>query len=104
MKVLHLNLLKKWYEMIENGEKTEEYRSITPYWTVRLRELDVIKLTYRSIQYDAICFHFGYTNRTMMFEHLGTRIDVGHAEWGATPDMLYYVISIGKRLDREEKQ
>lgn len=29
--VLDLPLKKEWYEMIENGIKTEEYREIKPY-------------------------------------------------------------------------
>ena len=28
MKILHLPLKAKWYEMIESGVKTEEYREI----------------------------------------------------------------------------
>lgn len=35
MKTLHLSLKKEWYEMIESGVKTEEYREIKPYWTRR---------------------------------------------------------------------
>ena len=31
MKILHLPLKAQWYNMIESGEKTEEYRMITPY-------------------------------------------------------------------------
>ena len=33
---LHLPLKAKWYEMIESGVKTEEYREIKPYWCDRL--------------------------------------------------------------------
>jgi hypothetical protein len=29
MKILHLPLKKEWYEMIENGVKTEEYEEVT---------------------------------------------------------------------------
>jgi len=36
MKTLHLNLIKKWYDMILSGEKKEEYREITDYWVRRL--------------------------------------------------------------------
>lgn len=32
VKILHLPVKAKWYEMQERGEKTEEYREITPYW------------------------------------------------------------------------
>ncbi len=36
MKTLHLNLKRKWFDMILSGEKREEYRSITEYWARRL--------------------------------------------------------------------
>lgn len=32
MRILHLPLKAMWYEMIESGVKTEEYREIKPYW------------------------------------------------------------------------
>ena len=35
-RILHLPLKAKWYEMQERGDKTEEYREITPYWFKRL--------------------------------------------------------------------
>lgn len=36
MKVLHLTLKKKWFDLIASGEKKEEYREIKPYWVSRL--------------------------------------------------------------------
>ena len=36
MKILDLPLKKEWYEMIESGVKTEEYREVKPYWCNRL--------------------------------------------------------------------
>ena len=35
-RLLHLVLIRKWWDMIESGEKKEEYRSLTPYWFTRL--------------------------------------------------------------------
>ena len=32
MKILDLPLKAKWYEMIESGNKKEEYREIKKYW------------------------------------------------------------------------
>ncbi len=34
-KTLHLPLKKEWYDMIERGEKKEEYRKVNPYWCKR---------------------------------------------------------------------
>ena len=36
METLHLNLKKKWFEMIFNGIKTEEYREIKEHWASQL--------------------------------------------------------------------
>jgi hypothetical protein len=36
MRVLHLTLKKKWFDMIASGEKKEEYREIKKYWCDRL--------------------------------------------------------------------
>ena len=30
--ILHLNLKKKWFDMILSGIKTDEYREMSPYW------------------------------------------------------------------------
>mgnify|MGYP001352222866 FL=1 len=45
MKILHLNLYRKYFDAILKGEKTTEYREVTPYWSKRLegRHYDVIK-------------------------------------------------------------
>lgn len=43
MKILEMPLKKRWYNMIESGEKPEEYREKKAYWIVRLLE-------WRSIQ------------------------------------------------------
>ena len=40
MKNLQLSLKKNWFEMTKTGEKTEDYREITPYWANRLFEKD----------------------------------------------------------------
>ena len=40
MKKLDLILKAKWYDMIESGAKTEEYREITPYWVNRLCKVE----------------------------------------------------------------
>ena len=35
MRILNLPLKAKWYDMIESGIKTEEYREFKPYWIKR---------------------------------------------------------------------
>lgn len=36
MKNLQLSLKKNWFDMTKSGEKTEDYRNITPFWATRL--------------------------------------------------------------------
>jgi len=44
MKALYLVLIGKWYDMIESGEKPEEYRDITPYWLQRIFEMPIFEI------------------------------------------------------------
>ena len=55
MKTCHLILKHEYYDLIDKGKKTVEYRDNTPYW--RKRILDALK----------VIFHRGYTNVTMTF-------------------------------------
>lgn len=124
MKILDLVLKAKWYDMIESGEKTEEYRIIKPYWEKRLLDYKSLIKSYKENRqeflfrklfftqkafvdkicdrfprgYDAVRFHYGYTKRTMIFQCLGITIGKGNPDWGA-PDEDVFIISLGKRLE-----
>lgn len=39
-KILHLVLKHHWYDNIENGSKTHEYREYKDYWIKRLYPLE----------------------------------------------------------------
>ena len=121
MKTLHLPLKAKWYEMIESGVKTEEYREIKPYWVQRLTRYgddellngrlyadflasspDVLKYNIEMemmsyTKYDAVKFSYGYTKRTMTFEIESITIGKGKPEWGA-PTEDVFIIKLGKRV------
>jgi len=116
MKVLYLPLKKEWYEMIERGEKTEEYRERSAYWIARLFEPRRMPIAYIEdrtaenpgfvvfsslprvpIRYDAVCFSYGYTKRRMTFEYKGVTIGRGRPEWGA-PDHTVFIIKLGRRI------
>ena len=91
---LHLPMKKRWYGMIESGEKPEEYRAKTPYWTKRLCNADG---TFKP--YTHVCFHYGYTKRTMTFEITNMSIGIGQPAWGA-PDNEVFIIGLGERIGR----
>ena len=103
LKTLVLPLKKEWYEMIECGVKTEEYRECKPYWNKRLMRkvwnfadntlCDIPK------KFDAVKFTYGYTKRTITFECKGITIGRGNAEWGAPTDEDVFIIKLGKRIE-----
>ncbi|WP_288844847.1 hypothetical protein [uncultured Alistipes sp.] len=118
MKILYLPLKKKYYEMIERGEKPEEYREKSPYWIARLfvrkyQPNQVQPATYEKItmkdagkvsptervakSFDAVCFSYGYTKRRMLWEFRDIIAGRGRPEWGA-PDYETFIIKLGKRL------
>lgn len=105
MKILHLPLKKEWYEMIESGVKTEEYREIKSYWNKRLTGIEHLLFSfrygYRSANengYTHVKFSYGYTKRTMVFEINDITIGRGRTEWGA-PDNDVFIIKLGRRIE-----
>ena len=104
---LHLVLKGKWYDLIASGEKTEEYREPKPYWIKRILDGSSAKrpgLTPVSsrlslwTKYERVCFHRGYTNRTMIFEIKGISIGIGKALWGAPINKEVIIIKLGSRI------
>lgn len=49
MRILDAPLMFVWYDMIDCGEKPEEYRAITPYWFTRLCVYRECGLFYRKV-------------------------------------------------------
>jgi hypothetical protein len=64
-KILHLTLIREWFERIARGEKKKEYREIKPYWTKRLLKKSDIKNseTLTPIVYDEVHFRNGYDSK-----------------------------------------
>lgn len=119
-KVLHLSLKSKWYNMIECGFKSEEYREIKAYWVQRLciwsngrkinkheaevlasnvERLDVLiergNISY--VEYTRVKFSYGYTSRAMTYKIRDIFISKGRAVWGAPEDVVF-IITLGCRL------
>ena len=118
MKILELPLKKEWYNMIESGDKREEYRAIKPYWEKRLidykrlkryvednrKELIAKRLLFpnRPVIEDAcgsfprgythVRFRYGYTKRTMLYKIDEITIGRGNPNWGAPTDKEVFII------------
>lgn len=103
IRTLDLVLKKQWYDMIESGEKTEEYRELKAYWWHRMSRIIETEdhYTHREmIRYDRVTFHLGYAkNRpSMTFAIKEICIRPGRPEWGAEKGKAYFVIRLGDRL------
>jgi hypothetical protein len=115
MKILYLTLKGKWYDDIESGYKSEEYREINPYWVNRLCNefkgaiggefMDrhaVISYTFKDFTHVHFARggHFGNV-RQMRWEIKEIVIGLGLPKWGAELDKEYFVIKLGQRCPIE---
>lgn len=93
MKTLHLNVHRKWFDMINDGFKKEEYRETTSYWTKRLMECRL-----KIKEFDTVTFSNGYAKDRdqVVVEFKGIFIGEGIVQWGAECGKLYYIIQLGK--------
>ena len=106
MKILDLVLKHQWYDLIEDGIKTEEYRELKPYWIKRLmgclkwcsigclydkneiehcrrRKCENLTDLKEILEgYDVVRFHRAYTNITMSYWIKSITIGFGKSEWG----------------------
>lgn len=87
MRILHLTLKKKWFDMVASGDKKEEYRKCGKWIESRLK----------GKTYDIVRFRNGYapTSPIVDIEYIGTREGGGLAKWGAEPAVIYQVICLG---------
>jgi hypothetical protein len=109
MRILYLTLKAHWYDMIEAGIKTEEYREIKKFWVKRLCEenkgslgglfMDAHKvIAYTAKDFTHVHFarggHFGNKIPQMTLELKGIEVGTGKQEWGAEPNKDYFVIKL----------
>lgn len=127
--ILHLVLKSQWYDMIDSGIKTEEYREIKPYWEMRLLDYKALsdyvnenyegEVAYKYILhtflqppiYDAphmfprgykqVVFRRGYHRDapSMTFVIKDICFGKGRPEWGAPTDIEVFIIKLGKRTE-----
>lgn len=125
-KTLHLNLVRKWFDMIKSGEKKEEYRSLSHYWISRLiwdhacvlkdsdsdKDIFIIDVCLQGAKYalneinaefafySTVTFSNGYSKNRDQFEIelKGISIKEGNPDWGAIPGKKYFVLELGEIL------
>jgi hypothetical protein len=126
---LHLVLKAKWYDMIANGNKREEYRELKPYWEKRLLDYNGLREYVSNYKneiiakrllfpqrpaiedvahafprgYTEVMFHRGYSNsNTICFKITDICIGEGKPEWGAEPNKQYFVIKFDELLTKSK--
>ena len=119
---LNITIKKQWFEMIELGIKTEEYRELKPYYFSRLlqcykdlktknskifcKKANCIRCITESdggefINFKFVTFKNGYSKNSpsLKFEIENIKIATGNVSWGAEPGKLYFVIKLVKLIN-----
>lgn len=113
-RTLKLTLKKKWYDLIKDGTKKEEYREIKQYWISRLCKKTSSKfinttadifdkhsgVTYDIKKFDHIEFKNGYAKNapTMLVECLDISIGNAVPEWSDNWQGSVFVIKLGEKI------
>jgi len=118
---IQLSLIEKWFRITESGEKSEDYRELTPYWYSRFClydgnkqpksfwefaprtsfNFDSNKVTFKKFKTNIMTL--GYpkstdTERILKYKHAGIEIRTGNPNWGAEEGKLYFVIMHGEKI------
>lgn len=103
--MLTLPIKQKWFDMIESGEKKEEYRAITPYWDARFTNVPKFRAPDDGEWHFLLLLRAGYRkeSRTLTIEcYLDT--GTGRPEWGAKPGEEYFRLHITWKGTPKEAQ
>lgn len=123
---LKLVLTYKWYDMIESGEKPEEYRDVTPHWVrsifCRVQGKRISLLSFPKDQpmhqfmtdvmnmardgelacrRTWVTFYRGYAKDRKKMTYLIEGVSIGPGgkkEWGAIPSKYYIIIKLGEKV------
>lgn len=96
--VLHLVLTRKWYEMIDDGLKNEEYRTSKNVCAQIEKWYGRCEITRRK---RIVEFHVGYykgrSSMAWFVDYVSLRDDCFNPSWGE-PNTPHYVLSLGSRV------
>lgn len=95
--MLVLPIKKKWFDMIVDGEKKEEYREFKEYYHIRFKRIFGLDYKNKSAE---IVFRNGYNYNSPAVRCLCTlEVGTGKKEWGANPNEKYYKLIILRVLE-----
>lgn len=111
MLMLELVLKKKWFDLIQSGEKTEEYREINAYWCSRIltspyhvvygeHMAAMLPNGYYNEKHHQVRFRLGYGKNApeMKFKILGIKVGMPRPEWSEPNPRKSFVIELGERI------
>lgn len=85
--MLTLPIKRFWFDKLISGEKKEEYRDDTPYYSARLeRYLGTFKMLYIQAGYSK--------NAPKALANVFIKKGFGRPEWGAVERKTYYVLVV----------
>jgi hypothetical protein len=87
--ILHLNLLRHWFDEIAARRKREEYREFTPFWRTRLEDRE----------YDFIEFRNGYAT-----DALRMRVQIAGITTRGRGGNKEFVIKLGRIIGRPTRK
>jgi len=95
--MLELVLKTKWFEMIESGEKKEEYRDVTEFWCTRLFKEPFTNN--EDPKHNLVRFSLGYKRgrKQMIFRINNITQGIPNMKW-CDVGGLYYRIHLGERI------
>ena len=96
--ILHLVMKRKWFSMIDSGEKQEEYRDETPHW-----ERIYSWWANRGCRTNVVAFQNGYHKPTMWFvvDGISTSDVSTNPDWGE-PNHPHHILFLGERIKLED--
>ena len=95
--MLTLPIKKQWYDMILSGEKKEEYRKITPYYTKRFINAGLLDPDGKTTtnEFAMIALRNGYSRSApTLTVTVRLMFGEGRKEWGAGDGEFYYILEI----------
>lgn len=99
MKILHLNLKKKWWDEINAGQKKYEYRVFNNFWEKRLKNKE----------FDIILIKLGYPkkddlSKIIAFKWEGYEIQYLKHEEFENKEQKVFAINLKKRVKLERNE
>lgn len=93
-----LPIREPWFSMILRGGKSEEYRNVKPYYTVRFRNVGLLdENSNPNGKTLEIMLRNGYSHESAyLCANVTLEVGKGKTEWGAKPGKTYYILKIHK--------